>query len=69
MTPYSPDLRCPRCRRLLAKRMPNGGAEIKARGRLIAVVEHGLLVCSDCDVQIQVRAGSVPRLIPAATAV
>lgn len=44
-----PDVRCPACRRLLARRRTDGALEIRQGQRLLALVRCGTVACGRCD--------------------
>lgn len=48
------DARCPRCNRMLAKRLPDGTLEIVHRGALLAIVRTGMIICPRCEINLPV---------------
>lgn len=48
------DVRCPHCRRLVAKRREDGGFEVRHRGILQAIVDVGVLTCIVCSEVVHV---------------
>lgn len=49
------DVRCPSCRRLVARRRSDDSLEIRHRGQPLAVVRHGEVYCVGCGVSVGVE--------------
>lgn len=48
------DIRCPSCRRLLAKRRDDGALEVRQRDRTLAILHRGQLYCHECEMWVGV---------------
>lgn len=48
----SSDIRCPRCNRLLARKLDNGALEIRRRGKQTVVVQCGMIWCCGLPVKV-----------------
>lgn len=52
-------VRCPKCQRLLARRLPDGSLEVAQGGKHLVFVRVGRVVCCRCSVAVAVS-GSDP---------
>ena len=52
----SDDVRCPGCRRLLAKQLENGELEVKSGDRVHVRLRIGEVICPGCSVSVRLAA-------------
>ena len=63
----SADIRCPTCRKLLARRTNDGAFEIRRDHRLLAIVYSGGVRCPVCEITITVGAATLTCDVVATT--